>query len=265
MRISPRFLPGSDVVRGWVFVVPVMVFGTVLVPILAPGTLRAQEGVRQPFQPKEVRSIAITTTDRVIQQADVATVHIGYEIYGADHSSVYAAAAKTSNAIIGALKGAGMANDAIESEQQSIGPTQDYQLNQLKPEEREARAFTAQQSWTVRSTPADAARVIDLAVKAGGNKSGDIDWSLSDPNAASAEAAAKALQRAQVQAKAMAAGLSVTLGQLLYASNQVESQPVRPVAMMAARAEAKAAPPPLAINARQIETSATVYAVFAIQ
>ena len=214
-------------------------------------------------QPQNIRSIAITATDRVTRMADVATVHIGYEIYGPEQSALYTQAAKTSNAIIDALKAAGVANDSIESEQQSVGPAEPYQLNQLTPAERASHAFIAQQSWTVRSTPTDAARIIDLAAKAGANKSGQIDWSLSDPNAASAEAAAHALQRAKAQAQAMANGLSVHLGQLLYASNEVQAQPIRPAPMMAT-AQAKAAPP-LAINARQIETSATVYAVFAIE
>lgn len=216
-------------------------------------------------QPQNVRSIAITATDRVMRPADVATVHIGYQIFGPEQSALYTQAAKTSNAIIDALRAAGVANDSIESEQQSIGPTEPYQLNQLTPAERDSHAFTAQQSWTVRSTPAEAARIIDLASKAGGNKSGQIDWSLKYPNAANAEAAAHALQRAKAQAQAMATGLNVHLGQLLYASNEVQASPIRPVPMMAmAKADANAARP-LAINNRQIETSATVYAVFAIE
>ena len=238
--------------------------------LAAPAAIRAQ-GIPMPpsqgsSQPQNVRSIAITATDRVIHPADVATVHIGYEIFGPEQSALYAQATKTSNAIIDAVRAAGVPNDAIESEQQSVGPAEPYQLNQLTPAERDSHAFIAQQSWTVRTTPAEAARIIDLAAKAGGNKSGQIDWSLKDPNAASAEAAAHALQRARTQAQAMATGLNVKLGQLLYASNEVQAQPIRPMPMMmaAGRVEAKAAPP-LAINARQIETSATVYAVFAIE
>jgi uncharacterized protein YggE len=241
-----------------------------LTSFATPAAIHAQDmsAPSQPSsQPKNVRSIAITATDRVIRPADVATVHIGYQIYGADQASLYTQAAKTSNAIIDALRAAGVANDSIESEQQSVGPTEPYQLNQLTPAERDSHAFTAQQSWTVRSTPAEAARIIDLAAKAGGNKSGQIDWSLSDPNAANAEAAAHALQRAKAQAQAMATGLNVHLGQLLYASNEVQASPIRPAPMMMsanAGLQAKAAPP-LAINNRQIETSATVYAVFAIE
>ncbi len=237
--------------------------------LATPAATHAQDPMQpsqSSSQPRNVRSIAITATDRVIRPADVATVHIGYEIFGPEQAALYTQAAKTSNAIIDALRAAGVANDSIESEQQSVGPTEPYQLNQLTPAERDSHAFTAQQSWTVRSTPAEAARVIDLAAKAGGNKSGQIDWSLSDPNAASAEAAAHALQRAKAQAQAMANGLSVHLGQLLYASNEVQASPIRPMPMMAVSngLQAKAAPP-LAINNRQIETAATVYAVFAIE
>ncbi len=214
---------------------------------------------------KGVRSIAITATDRVLHQADVATVHIGYELYGPDQPTAYATASKASNAIIDALRSANVAKDMIESEQQSVAPMDNYQLSQLPVSERASRAFVAQQSWTVRTTADDAARVLDIAARAGANKSGQIDWSLKDPNVASAEAAAKALQRAQTQAKAMAAGLNVHLGQLLYASNQVQAEPIRPMPMMAVQAKAAAPAPPLAINPRQIETSATVYAVFAIE
>ena len=113
---------------------------------------------------------------------------------------------------------------------------------------------------------ADAAKVLDTAVKAGANQSGQIDWSLADPNVAQSEAAAKALQRARTQAMAMANGLGVKLGALLYASNQVEAEPVRPLMRAAAPMLAMTEKvQPLAINARHIETSATVYAVFAIE
>ena len=213
---------------------------------------------------KGVRSIAITATDRVIHQADVATVHIGYELFGPDQPSAYASASKASNAIIEALRSAGVPNDTIESEQQSVAPMDNYQVNQLPVSERASHAFVAQQSWTVRTSADAAARILDIAAKAGANKSGQIDWSLKDPNSANAEAASKALQRARTQAQAMAAGLNVRLGQLLYASNQVQAEPIRPVPMMAMRAKVQPQQA-LAINARQIETSATVYAVFAIE
>lgn len=212
---------------------------------------------------KENRTIAITASDSVVAMADAATVHVGFVVYGIDHDSAYANGSKISNAVVGALKAAGVPSDAIESENQNLAEVQPYQLNQLPDTDKAKRKWELTQSWTVRTNAADAARVLDLAVKAGANQSGGIDWTLKDDNATQAQAAGKALQRARSVAEQMAQGLNVKLGALLFASNETQATPVRPVmAMMRAKAEPAA---PLAINPRRIEKSATVYAVFAIE
>jgi uncharacterized protein len=214
------------------------------------------------------RTIAITATDKVTVLADIASVHVGFIAYGPDSDAAYANGSRLSNAIVKALTAAGIPNDAIESENQNVSPVQEYQVDKLTPAEKAQRKFQVTQSWTVRTNAADAAKTLDLAVKAGANQSGQIEWSLKDENAAQAEAAAKALQRARTVAGEMAKGLNVKLGPLLFANNQTQAEPVRPLmrAMSVINgAMDKVAPPPLAINARQIEKSATVYAVFAIE
>ena len=213
---------------------------------------------------KENRTIAITATDSVIVMADTATVHIGFIAYGPDSDAAYATGSRISNAIVKALTTAGNASDAIESENQNVAPVQEYQIDKLTPAEKAQRKFQVVQSWTVRTSADDAAKTLDLAVKAGANQSGQIDWSLKDENAPQAEAAAKALQRARTVASEMAAGMNVKLGALIYASNETQAEPVRPL-MQAMAKSAMAAPAPLAINPRRIEKSATVYAVFAIE
>jgi uncharacterized protein len=216
---------------------------------------------------KENRTIAVTATDKVTLLADTASVHIGFIAYGPDSDSAYATGSRTSNTIVKALTAAGVPSDAIESENQNVSPVQDYQTDKLTPAEKAQRKFQVTQSWTVR-TPADnAAKTLDLAVKAGANQSGQIDWSLKDENAPDAEAAAKALQHAHSQAESMAKSLNARLGALLYASNQAQAEPVRPLmrAMSVNGAMAMDKVAPLAINPRQIERSATVYAVFAIE
>ena len=214
------------------------------------------------------RTIAITATDKVTVLADTASVHVGFITYGPDSDAAYANGSRLSNAIVKALTTAGIPNDAIESENQNVSPVQEYQVDKLTPAEKAQRKFQVTQSWTVRTNAADAAKTLDLAVKAGANQSGQIDWSLKDENAAQAEAAAKALQRARTVAGEMAKSLNVKLGPLLFASNETQAEPVRPlmrVMDMKGGAVAAPPPPPLAINARQIEKSATVYAVFAIE
>jgi hypothetical protein len=215
---------------------------------------------------KENRTIAINATDKVVVMADTATVHIGFITYGPDSDAAYANGSRLSNAIVKALTAAGVPNDAIESENQNVSPVQDYQIDKLTPAEKAQRKFQVVQSWTVRVPADDAAKTLDLAVKAGANQSGQIEWSLKDENAPQAEAAAKALQRARTVANQMAAGMNVKLGALIYASNETQSEPIRPMMKaMNAVPMAAAAPPPLAINPRRIEKSATVNAVFAIE
>ncbi len=229
--------------------------------------LIAQTIVAQTIQVnKDNRTIAITATDKVIAMADVATLHLGFIAYGPDSDSAYAAGSKVSNAIASALTKAGLPGDDLESENQNVSPVQEFQVAQLTPAEKSLRKFQVTQSWIARTNAKDASRFLDVAVKAGANQSGAIDWSLADENAPQAEAAAKALQRARTVATQMATGMSVKLGALIYASNETEAEPVRPL-MQSKMATMLAAPSPapLAINPRRIEKNATVYAVFAIE
>jgi uncharacterized protein len=239
-----------------------------LAPFALCATFLAMTAPAQTIQvSKENRTIAITATDKVIVLADIATLHIGFIAYGPDSDSAYAAGSHTSNAIVKALTTAGVPNDSIESESQNVSPVQEYQIDKLTPAEKAQRKFQVTQSWTVRTNANDAAKVLDLAVKAGANQSGQIDWSLKDENAPQSEAASKALQRARTVAAEMAKSLNANLGALLYASNETQAEPPRPLmrAMVAGSMTMEAKVAPLPINPRQIEKTATVYAVFAIE
>jgi uncharacterized protein YggE len=213
---------------------------------------------------RENRTIAITATDRVSVLADTATVHIGFIVFGPDSDWAYATGSRLSNAIIKALTDAEIPAAAIQSEAQNISPVPDFQIERLTPAERGQRRFQVTQSWTVRTPADDAAKVLDQAVKAGANQSGQIDWSFKDEHAPEAEAAAKAMKSARAQAGQMATSLNAKLGVLLFASNQTQTELIRPMAA-ARMMTTEQASQPLAISPRQIEKSATVYAVFAIE
>jgi uncharacterized protein YggE len=235
--------------------------------VASPMVISAQTGFAQTIQVnKENRTIAITATDKVTAMADQATVHIGFIAYGPDSNTAYANGSRLSNAIVKALTASGIAKETIQSENQQLQPVQNYQLDKLTEAQKAQRQFQVSQSWTVKTAADDAAKLLDTAVKAGANQSGQIDWGFKDENAPQAQAAAKALKRARAQAEEMAAGLNTKLGALLYASNEVQAVP-RPVmyAQMGAAKMQMDKVEPLAINPREIEKSATVYAVFAIE
>jgi uncharacterized protein len=218
---------------------------------------------------KDNRTIAVTTSAEASANADTVTVQIGFLAYGTDQESAYALGSKTSNAIAAALKSAEIPQDAIQSESQSIAPVQQYGNQDWTPEEKVARKFQVQQSWSVKTAATNGAKVLDVAVKAGANQSGQMSWSVADQDGLQAKAAKLALDRARQIAQQMAAGLSATLGSLVYASNEAparEPQPLmRAQAMMAAPTPAPKEVAPLSVSAPKVNASATVYAVFSIQ
>jgi uncharacterized protein YggE len=215
---------------------------------------------------KANRTIAVTSSGTATATADRAVLNLGYIVYGASSEAAYAEASKRSNAIADALARVGVAKDQMESQSQSVNETQAYENQNLSPAERAARQFRAEQSWTVRLKAGEAAGVLNAAVAAGANNSGNIQWSVADDEALQAKAAAKALANDKRMAATMAQGLGVTLGPLLYASNQAPSRAPMPVfhAMMA-KAAGPEAVKPLSLEPQRITDSATVYAVFAIQ
>jgi uncharacterized protein len=219
---------------------------------------------------KNNRTIAITATDKASAEADIAIVTVGFQIYAPDAASAYSQGSTLSNAIMDALKKAGVPDIAIESKEQSITHTEFPENDKSTAAERAQKKFTLAQNWTVKGAAGDAAQVLHLAIEAGANESGNIDWDLSTREALEAKAAALALEHARAIAGHMAEGLNAHLGALVYASNQEPLTPIRRIlqtseATISVSAERVAPLPPLVIRPQQVEESATVYAVFAIE
>ena len=202
------------------------------------------------------RTLTVSAENQVTVDPDVAILHVGFETQPTDAKSAYAAGAETSNAIIAAIKQAGIPETAIHSEWQRLDSVYG------KPHK-----FTLSQQWTVKVPPARAAELLDVAVTAGATDSGQIDWTVENEQALQDKALDGATARARAQAEVLARGMGVHLGALVYVSNQVSS-PVYPTPRMykaAAPMAAMSAPPPLAIEPSKVSSSANVYAVFAIE
>jgi len=212
---------------------------------------------------KDNRTIAITTTDEAEAVADRAVISIGFTTYGTEQDSTYADASKTSNAIMSALKDAGVRADAIESRDQSLREIDDND----KLRYTKGIRFVFSQAWSVTVLAKDAADVLHLAITSGANSSGNIAWQLQDESALQSEAAAKALAHAQQIAQSMAKGLHSALGPLVYASNQApmpEGMGYGSGGRLGGGFRHKNLMP-LAISPAKITKSATVYAVFALE
>jgi uncharacterized protein YggE len=202
------------------------------------------------------RTLTVSAEGQVTVEPDLAILHIGFETPPMGAKDAYAAGAKASNDIVSALKQAGIPEDAIRSEWQRLGGVYG------KPHK-----FTLSQQWTVKVPPPRAAEILDIAVSAGATDSGQIDWTVKDEQALADQALDQAAARARADAAALAKGMDVHLGTLIYVTNQVSAPQVYP--MMYERSMAPesgaAAPQPLAIEPHTVSRSATVYAVFAIE
>jgi uncharacterized protein len=216
---------------------------------------------------KDNKTIAITTSGDASAMADTAVVTVGFNTFGKDQDGTYADASRISNAIISALTGSGVPKDAIQSEEQNLSALEDNS-DQDKDRYKQGLRFQFSQNWRV-TVPADqAANVLHLAITSGANNSGGINWQLKDDDALQAQAAAKALEHARQIAERMAHGLGVTLGPLVYASNQAPPRGIfangmlntESVSLDRRRVNLK----PLAISPERITQSTTVYAVFSI-
>lgn len=214
---------------------------------------------------KDNRTIAITTSDQAEALADIAVVTVGFNSYGTDQDQTYADASRISNAIVKALSDAGIKPGSIESVNQNLSPIDDND----KPRYTKGIRFGFSQSWHVTVGAKDAADFLHVAITAGANDSGGIQWKLANDDALEAEAAQKALVHAQEIASRMAKGLNAKLGPLVYASNQTPQRALFGGMMLntesASVASSKINLKPIAISPEKIEKSATVYAVFAIE
>lgn len=230
--------------------------------ILASALLLATiaAAAQQPTQPQlkvdsSNRTLTVTATDNVTVEPDLAILHIGFVTQPQDAKSAYAEGSRASNAIIAALKQAGLQDTAIRSESQYLDRDWTTKL----------RKYTLHQQWTVKVPPERAAEVLDIAVNAGATSSGQIDWTVKDEKALETEALDKAATRAKADAEVLAKGMGVHLGSLIYVSNQVTApQYPRPMPMMAMQ-KVSGVEPPLAIEPHQVSREASVYAVFAIE
>ena len=123
---------------------------------------------------KDNRTIAVTSTDEAEQIADLAAVTVGFILYGADENQTYADATRTSNAIMTALHDAGIKQDAIQSTQQSLTAIDDDN----KARYSKGIRFRFSQAWVVTGPAASAADILHVAITAGANNSGGIEWKL---------------------------------------------------------------------------------------
>jgi uncharacterized protein YggE len=224
--------------------------------LFAPNFAAAQQTTQPQMKvDSSNRTLSVSATETVSVEPDLAILHIGFDTAPEDAKAAYADGSRASNAIITAVKQAGIPETSIRSESQYLD--RDFSNKQHK--------FVLHQQWTVKVPPERAAEILDVAVTAGATDSGQIDWTVKDEKALEAEALDQAASRTRANAEVLAKGMGVRLGSLIYVSNQISATGPRPMVMYSALQNVAKAAPPLSIEPHQVSREASVYAVFAIE
>jgi len=162
------------------------------------------------------KTIEIRATDKISSPAEVATVKIGFQNVAPSKEAVYEENVRMANKIVQALRTAGTPAEGIETE--AIRLDREDTAQGVKPA---STRFSADQEWRIRVKASEAQKIVDIAVSAGANQVGGVDWSVSNPEALESKAYAAALARAKRIAEQTASLAGVKLGEILSISNSV--------------------------------------------
>lgn len=202
------------------------------------------------------RKITVVGTGEVRGKPDVADLSIGVSGRGDTAVAALNTVNDRANKLLDVLRGAGVADDDIQTNGLSISPTFD--------EDNNITGYEAANLVTARIRDVSkAGGVIDAAAdKAGDNlRVQGINFSIDDDSALLAKARAKAVKRARQQAEQLAEAAGVQVGDVVSINENFSSGPVYAV---------PAAAPAFAAGATPISTgtqtlSVTAQVVFTIR
>ncbi|MES2462854.1 MAG: SIMPL domain-containing protein [Armatimonadota bacterium] len=209
----------------------------------------AQETARE--TDSALNGIVVSGTGEVQVKPDIARISLGVQNQGREASGVTQENAQKTDALIKAVKAAGVADKDIQTSGYSIYPQ--YEQNQLggfspstgMPREPKIVGYQASNMVTVTVRKVgDTGRIIDAAIKAGGNTSNGITFDVADKassgDAALQKAVADAVRKAKVIAKAAGAANLFLVG--IQEGGYTPPRPMYGQAMMARGADVASTP-----------------------
>jgi uncharacterized protein YggE len=220
---------------------------------------------------RQNRTVAVTVTDTVEAEPEIAVVQVGYHNFGPTRDAAYKQNGESAQKIVDALISAGVKKEDIETNAVTLDRV-DSEGKDWTPVERKERQYEAQQMWTVRVPPAEAQKAADQAIAAGANMLQNVDWIVRDLPALDAKAGHNALAKARALAEDMAQQFGAKVGALLFVSNDQGN------AFVSARGAGggmgnniqtitvtEQAQPVLLLLPQKVRRDATVHAVFVLE
>jgi uncharacterized protein YggE len=228
----------------YVFLLGVLLLGTLLAAC-APSSITVQP---QPFQ----RTITVTGTGKVTLTPDIAYINIGVHSQDASASAAMTANNTSAQAVIAAIKAAGVADKDIQTTDFSIYPQQQYDRD------GKITGILYMVDNTVYVTVRDLTKLgglLDASVTAGANNINSITFDVADKTDALSQARLAAVADARKQADELTGATNVSLGDVQTIS-YYDSTP--PVTIQYARAAGADSGVPIQAGSMQITTTVTI-------
>ena len=217
-------------------------------------TMRPARAVDPATTPEH--TISVSGIGRITTVPDVADVRVGVMITRTKVRDAQSAAATAMQAVIAALRKAGIADKDVQTTSLSLQPVYTYPSNGNAPRLTGYQIVNAVQA-TVRKldTISD---VIDGALAAGATTLDGITFRVDDPSAAETQARDAAMKNARARADALAKAAGVSITGVSSISEQSGPVPV-PMAYLAAGAALdKAASTPVQVGTNEVDVSVSV-------
>ncbi len=238
------------------------VLALVALAAFALGPLGSAAAQDQPAAPTTSlpRTITVVGEGTVSTTPDVAQIQVGVQVKGDNAQEASAEAAETMDAILAALKDAGVATKDIQTTgynifvEQRTGPD-GVATDQVMYHVSNSVSVTVRDLDTVGD-------VLDAAIAAGANNIYGVNFSIDDPDEVMAEARKKASEDALARAEELAGLHGVALGEVVSVSEVIDGMAVPMYASVNANMGMGSAAGPIAPG--ELEMTARLQVVYAI-
>ena len=188
----------------------------------APATTVYNGGEEKPTE----RSISVQGQGTVSAEPDLVTLSLGVQTTGETAMEALALNSEQMTGVIAAIQEAGIADEDIQTSGISLYPVYEDRSLVQPGEQREIVGYRASNSVSVTVYDIDkAGSVLDVAIEAGANQVGGVNFGLSDTDAIVTDALIAAVKNAQAKAQTIADTLGVQLGAALVVNEEWIERP----------------------------------------
>lgn len=223
-----------------------LISGVLLVAAAIAGV--AQPHLGRSATPSTGSTITVSANGTVDATPDRASFDFGVTTNGATAAEALSRNSSQAQAIIDALKKAGVSSSDIQTTQVSLWPQ--TSSNGLK-----ITGYQASNSVNVSAPLAKSGNLVDAAVGAGANNVDGPNLDTADTTSLYNQALTQALSKSKAKAQVIADATGLTLGKVLKVNEG--GQPT-PIVYGAALAESARAAPPIEAGTQKIQASVTV-------